>query len=76
MILTGMNTTNEPEDVGNAPSHAEVASTAYAIYARHGSHDGEDLRDWLEAERRLTSQRAPTVHGRPSSVLGSNHATR
>jgi hypothetical protein len=35
------------------PSPDRIAAEAYAIYIANGQRDGNDLNDWLEAERRL-----------------------
>jgi hypothetical protein len=37
-----------------APSHEEIAYRAYEIYLEHGFHEGNDLSDWLAAEKELT----------------------
>jgi Protein of unknown function (DUF2934) len=42
-----------PTIAGNSPSEAEIAARAYEIYLEHGSRDGNDLDDWLQAEREL-----------------------
>lgn len=54
------------------PRHADVARAAYAIFSLHGSQDGEDVRDWLDAEQHIQLEYGLTVHGRPTSVLGSS----
>jgi hypothetical protein len=35
------------------PSHEEIRRRAYEIYLEHGSHPGNELGDWLQAEREL-----------------------
>jgi hypothetical protein len=35
------------------PSHEEIRRRAYEIYLEHGSHPGNELDDWLQAEREL-----------------------
>jgi hypothetical protein len=37
----------------HAPSHEEIRRRAYEIYLEHGSHAGNELDDWLQAEREL-----------------------
>ena len=37
----------------HAPSHEEISRRAYEIYLEHGSHPGNGLDDWLQAEREL-----------------------
>jgi Protein of unknown function (DUF2934) len=31
----------------------EVAHSAFALYCERGRHDGHDIDDWLQAERKL-----------------------
>jgi hypothetical protein len=35
------------------PTHQEIKILAYQIYLDRGATDGQDVDDWLEAERRL-----------------------
>lgn len=49
-----------------APSHAELATLAYAIFIKHGSYHGDDVRNWLDAEMCLQAQYAASVQGRPA----------
>ena len=37
------------------PSHEEIARLAYEIYLRRGGQSGNELEDWMEAERQLRS---------------------
>jgi len=74
-ILPGMDYPPEPAPPCRSTRHAEVACAAYAIFTRHGSRDGDDVRNWLDAEWRIQAQHATTVHGRPTSALGSGHAS-
>ena len=37
----------------HAPSHDEIAVRAYEIYLSRGTAPGNDLDNWLEAERQL-----------------------
>jgi len=41
------------------PSHAEIEQRAYEIHLERGGIHGQDLEDWLQAERELTA-RYPT----------------
>lgn len=69
-----MDSVVEPGQPSRAPRHAEVARLAYALYTMRGSCDGHDVRNWLDAERRLLGQHGTHVHGRPTSALGSSHS--
>jgi hypothetical protein len=37
------------------PSHAEIEQRAYEIHLERGGIHGQDLEDWLQAERELTA---------------------
>jgi hypothetical protein len=36
------------------PTHEQITLKAYQIYLEHGFHPGNDLADWLAAEKELT----------------------
>ena len=38
------------------PSPEEIARRAYEIYLERGATDGQDMDDWLRAERELTEE--------------------
>ncbi len=40
-------------DAIRPPSHEEIARRAHEIYLSRGASPGQDLSDWLEAERQL-----------------------
>ena len=40
------------------PTADEIAEEAYRIYLGRGAEHGQDVNDWLEAERRLGSSRS------------------
>jgi Protein of unknown function (DUF2934) len=46
-----------PAAAAGGPTAAEIADEAYRIYLGRGSEHGQDLDDWLEAERRLSPRR-------------------
>ena len=53
-----------------APSHDEIAVRAYEIYLARGAAPGNDLDNWLEAERQLFGdRRRPEAYVSPSVVL-------
>jgi Protein of unknown function (DUF2934) len=39
---------------GERPAPDEIAQLAYQFYERRGRRDGQDVDDWLAAERELT----------------------
>jgi hypothetical protein len=50
-----------PDTNEGRPTPDEIAAEAYRIYMGRGASDGQDMEDWLEAERRLSSERRPTT---------------
>ena len=36
------------------PTHEQIERRAYQIYLEHGIHPGNDLADWITAEKELT----------------------
>jgi len=50
-----------PDSNEGRPTPEEIAAEAYRIYMGRGAGDGQDLEDWLEAERRLSAERRPTT---------------
>lgn len=53
-----------------APTHDEIAAEAHRIYLESGCRDGNDLANWLEAERLLceTDTRGQTSLTQPSAA--------
>lgn len=43
---------------GAGPAQEEIAVRAYEIYLHRGPNDGDELTDWLQAERELNEGRA------------------
>lgn len=41
----------------------KVAFRAYALYCARGCEDGQDIPDWIEAERQLRQERASESQG-------------
>ena len=57
MILNILNA-SEPDvldmpPIVEGPSHVLIAERAYELFCQRGSIDGDDVNDWLEAEREL-----------------------
>jgi hypothetical protein len=46
------------------PSREDVARRAYEIYCGRGGADGQDVEDWLQAERELRAEGAGTASRR------------
>ena len=45
-----------PDTFATSPSPEQIAAEAYRIYCERGGGDGQDMDDWLEAERRLSAR--------------------
>jgi hypothetical protein len=60
------------ESTGNqdsqGPTHDEIAILAYGIYLDRGGSEGGELEDWLEAEKRLLSERVHRLAPRSKST--------
>jgi len=52
-VLTGERLMIKPTGAGRRPSREEIARLAYLFYEARGRCDGQDLDDWLSAEREL-----------------------
>ena len=52
-VLTGDRLMTKPTGAGRRPSREEIARLAYHFYEARGRCDGQDLDDWLSAEREL-----------------------
>ncbi len=46
-----------PDTFDTPPSPEEIAEEAYKIYVARGAESGQDVDDWLEAERRISDRR-------------------
>ncbi len=60
------------------PTHEQITRRAYQIYLEHGFHPGNELSDWLAAEKELTEPSERQDADRPSAnVVPSlrKHAT-
>jgi DUF2934 family protein len=54
-MLSSVKTELPPSSVPNQPIETDIAERAYERYESKGRVDGDDLDDWLQAERDLTS---------------------
>jgi hypothetical protein len=53
-VLTGEQVMNKDTGDGERPSRDEIARLAYEFYEVRGRQDGDDVADWLAAERQLS----------------------
>jgi DUF2934 family protein len=51
------------------PTHEQISLRAYQIYLEHGFHHGNDLADWLAAEKELTDRLQSADTNNPPAVL-------
>ena len=51
------------------PTHEQIERRAYQIYLEHGFHPGNDLADWLAAEKELTELSASEGANKSPAVL-------
>jgi Protein of unknown function (DUF2934) len=49
--------------------HEQITLRAYQIYLEHGFHPGNDLADWLAAEKELTELSESEGANKPPAVL-------
>ena len=65
--------------------HRRIADRAYGLFLERGGRHGQDLRDWLEAERQVVSElrprpgaemRAAPAAPRPAAKPGERSAAR
>ena len=54
-MLSSVKTELPPSSEPNQPDETDIAARAYEIYKSKGRVDGDDLGDWLQAERDLSS---------------------
>jgi Protein of unknown function (DUF2934) len=51
---------SQPETVSGVPTGEEIELRAYQIYMERGGAHGQDVEDWVQAERELVEK-----HGKP-----------
>jgi hypothetical protein len=78
--VRAMTTTNAPShqshgDAGTccASTHDDVARAAFGLYEAHGSQDGNDVRNWLDAEAQVRTRRSDAM---PARRAGDKMADR
>jgi hypothetical protein len=49
-----------PQIAEDNPTHEEIGLRAHQIYMERGGAHGQDVEDWLKAERQLLDERAKT----------------
>lgn len=61
-----------PHPGRGSATHDEVARTAFAIYTAQGSHHGNDLRNWLDAETQVRTG----ANSRPPVATAGSQAVK
>jgi hypothetical protein len=51
---------SEPQTVSGEPTREEIELRAYQIYVERGGAHGQDVDDWLQAERELVEKHGKT----------------
>jgi Protein of unknown function (DUF2934) len=51
---------NRRQTAESSPTHEEIALRAYQIYVERGGAHGQDVDDWLQAERELVAKYGET----------------
>lgn len=69
---------SEPQTAEGNPTREEIELRAHQIYIERGGADGQDMEDWLQAERELSEERGKTRPGqmRLQSKFAQRSATR
>jgi len=52
---------SQPQTASGAPTREEIELCAYQIYVERGGAHGQDVEDWLQAERELVEKYAKPV---------------
>lgn len=55
---------------------AEVADSAYRLYEKRGSRDGQDVQNWLEAESQVMAKHTADKHAHHQSTASGSASSR
>jgi len=60
---------SQPQTASGAPAREEIELRAYQIYVERGGAHGQDVEDWLQAERELVEKyRKPVQKAKAAAV--------
>ena len=59
---------NQPQTARGGPAHEEIEIRAYQIYLERGGALGQDVDDWLQAERGLIEKNEKTTTSKAKAV--------
>ncbi len=63
---------NDPQTAEGHPIREEIELRAHQIYVERGGFHGQDVEDWLQAERELLEKRGKhRLHGKSERNLNS-----
>jgi hypothetical protein len=66
----------KPGVAKNQPTREDIALRAYHIYVERGGIPGNELEDWMEAERQLVSENGKSAeNGKPRRKPKTNSAS-
>ena len=57
----------EDRPAEGSPTREEIELRAYQIYMERGGADGQDMDDWLQAERELVERSVPVQKARAAA---------
>ena len=69
-------TMEKPRAARNQPTQEEIALRAYHIYLERGGIPGNELEDWIEAERQLVGVSAKAIENGKVAENGNGKARR
>jgi hypothetical protein len=59
---------SQPETVSGVPTGEEIELRAYQIYIERGGAPGQDVEDWIQAERELVEKYGKPVQRAKAAV--------
>ena len=60
---------SQPQTASGAPAREEIELRAYQIYVERGGAHGQDVEDWLQAERELVEKYGKPVQKAKAAAL-------
>ena len=60
---------SQPQTASGAPTREEIKLRAYQIYVERGGAQGQDVEDWVQAERELVEKYGKPVQKAKAAAL-------
>jgi len=60
---------SQPQTASGAPAREEIELRAYQIYVERGGAQGQDVEDWVQAERELVEKYGKPVQKAKAAAL-------